>query len=233
MSQSLTLYRLQQIDTSIERIRVRMDNIQRTLEDNSEVSALVRLAETSAAKLQETETLRDLAEAELHALRIKIEQTESSLYGGKGHSPKELQDLQNESVALKRHRLVLEDKLLELMIATESAQEANIAAQAAASTTQALWSAQNSNLVQEKHNLLKELQKSQDERKAITGTLAASQVDLYEQIRQLRHGIAVTSILENSCGACGTSLTLAQIQASRSASQMERCPTCGRILYGS
>ena len=47
---------------------------------------------------------------------IKLDQNQSSLYGGKITNPKELQDLQIESDALHRKITDLEDKLIDLMI---------------------------------------------------------------------------------------------------------------------
>jgi predicted nucleic acid-binding Zn-ribbon protein len=71
------------------------------------------------------------------------------------------------------------------------------------------------------------------ERNAVAGTIPPTELDLYDQLRRQRRGIAVAVIGDNSCGACGSTLSLAQIQSTRSSGQMTLCPSCGRILYGS
>lgn len=59
--------------------------------------------EASQADLHNTRHDLKTAEAEAEAQKIKIEQTEASLYGGSVHNPKELQDLQREVASLKKH----------------------------------------------------------------------------------------------------------------------------------
>jgi len=79
--------------------------------------------------------------------------------------------------------------------------------------------------------LQKELEKLGTERAVIAQTLSPEQTGIYDQLRQQRRGVAVASIVENACDACGSQLTLAQVQSERGASQLVRCPSCGRILY--
>jgi uncharacterized protein len=232
MSQALTLYRLQQIDSQTDRAQARLDIIQKILMDDASLREALQQAELTAAEQSAAELNQEKVEAEIHALRIKIDQTESSLYGGLVRNPKELQDLQNESAALKRYLVTLEDRLLEIMDIAEQAQMKNKDARSSLTSVQQGLAGQNQNLGQEQASLNRETQKLLTERLAITGSLQAGQIDLYEQLRQQHHGLAVWGIQDNSCLACGSTLTLAQVQAARSPGQLSRCPTCGRILYG-
>jgi predicted nucleic acid-binding Zn-ribbon protein len=81
--------------------------------------------------------------------------------------------------------------------------------------------------------LQKELDKFFSERAAAAGPIPEDALRLYDQLRQQRRGLAVAAIRDNSCSACGSGLTAAQMQSSRASSQMAFCPSCGRILYGS
>jgi uncharacterized protein len=233
MSQALTLYRLQQIDSETDRVQARLDFIDRTLKDDASIKQAILLAEATTVELSTSEEFQKNADAEVRNLRIKIEQTESSLYGGMVRNPKELLDLQNEAAALKRHLLILDDRLLESMLATEEIQVRNEKAQAQLVTAQYNWDEESRSLHQEQVSLHKDLQKLITERLAITNSLAPDQIHLYDQIRTQRQGLAVTGIQENTCIACGTTLTLALVQTARSSGQISRCPSCGRILYGS
>ena len=58
---------------------------------------------TVDSKHKDAERALKLSESEVEKQQIKIQQTEASLYGGKVHNPKELQDLQKDIVSLKRH----------------------------------------------------------------------------------------------------------------------------------
>jgi predicted nucleic acid-binding Zn-ribbon protein len=147
-------------------------------------------------------------------------------------NPKELQDLQLDVVSLKNHLAALEDRLLEAMLAMDEANKGHKNAQAALKTAQDRWAQQNLELQAEQSELQKELQKLALERDALAGTISEGNVRLYDQLRQQRRGVAVAGISDNTCNACGSTLTPAQAQAVRSAIEMARCPSCGRILYG-
>src|SRR5664280_2567101 len=121
MNQTLSLYRLQQIDLQIDRLQARLRSIQEILDNDAEIRRLIEQVGVNEAHSKDCEQALQLAEQEVQSQHIKIEQIQSSLYGGKSHSPKELQDLQNDLASLKRHLVILEDRQIESMIATETA----------------------------------------------------------------------------------------------------------------
>ncbi|MGD2159099.1 MAG: hypothetical protein PVG32_19635, partial [Anaerolineales bacterium] len=113
MSRSLKLYRLQQIDEQLDTAFHRLKRIDEILNDNN-------FLEQAEKKSKETEKLlhkvrQNLKEAEwnVQAQRKKIKQTEDKLYSGKVTNPKELQDLQKESLSLNRYLDTLEDHQLQ------------------------------------------------------------------------------------------------------------------------
>jgi uncharacterized protein len=233
MSQTLSLYRLQQIDSQIDRTQVRLQAIQKILEDDAELRLASEQAQSSEADYVSAERVLKQAEADVQNQHIKIEQTESSLYSGTTHSPKELQDLQNDVAALKRHRVTLEDCQLEAMLASEKAE---IAFRSARENLQAVRNRlvdQNRSLHQELETLQKEIDRLSTERNATAGAIPPDAIELYDQLRQQKRGLAIATISDNSCDACGSTLSLAQMQSARSSGQMALCPSCGRILYGS
>jgi predicted nucleic acid-binding Zn-ribbon protein len=232
MSQTLSLYRLQQTDSQIDRAQARLQAIQKTLEDDAALRQANERADLANAANQSADRALKLAEADARSQRIKIEQTEASLYGEKGHSPKELLDLQNDVASLKRHLATLEDVQLEAMLAAEEAASAHQVAHAGLLAAQAYSAEQNRGLHEEQVVLQKELEKLFAERLAVAGSIPSDAIGLYDQLRQQRRGIAVAVISDNTCSACGSGLSAAQMQSSRSSKQMALCPSCGRILYG-
>jgi len=233
MSQTLSLYRLQMIDSQIDRTQTTLQGVLKKLEDDATLRELRAWVETADNRQRLSEQNRRAAEAAVADQRIKIEQTESSLYSGTIHNPKELQDLQNDVAALKRHLVVLEDSLLETMLAQDETEKALREARTALQAAQDQWGAQNQDLGLEQDQLQKELQKLATERAALADSISSESLSLYNQLRQDRRGVAVTTISDNGCAACGSHLTPAQVQAARSAGQIARCPSCNRILYGS
>ena len=229
----MSLYRLQQIDIQIDRLQARVQAIQDILDNDAELRLLNDQVLTVQAQHDQTEQALKQAEGNVHDQLIKIEQTQSSLYGEKSHSPKELQDLQNDLASLKRHLVVLEDLQIEAMITSE-ANEADLkSAQEKLLAGQGERADKNKGLLVEQGTLKTELDRFFVERNAVAGTIPPTELALYDQLRQQRRGIAVAVIGDKSCGACGSTLSLAQIQSARSSGQMTLCPSCGRILYGS
>lgn len=231
MSASLGLYRLQLLDSRLDGIRARLEQIRQQLEnDQALLQARSQLSDSEAARVLAMRALKQ-AEAEVEKIKNKIEQNESSLYSGSVKNPKELQDLQNESAALKRHLNTLEDRQLEAMLAEETATQHWFAATSHMETVQSQLSSQAQSLTREQADLEKELERLTSERNAALDPLDAGLLSSYDKLRQRHKGLAVACLNEGACAACGTTLTPAQQQSAHSTSQLYYCPTCGRILY--
>lgn len=233
MNQTLSLYRLQQIDLQVDRLQARLHTIQEILADDAELRHLNDQVKADEAHYQAAEQALRQAEQDVQSQHIKIEQTQSSLYGGKSHSPKELQDLQNDLASLKRYLVVLEDRQIEAMMASETTEADLQSAQAKLVVGQGGQAEKSKGLHLEQETLTNDLERFFVERNAVAGAVPPTELALYDQLRQQHRGIAVAVISDNSCGACGSTLSLAQIQSARSSGQMTLCPSCGRILYGS
>jgi len=231
MSAAMGLYRLQQVDSQIDGIQARQQWIQDTLQND--VSLRTATQTFTLADNKHKDALRALkqTEAEVEKQRIKIEQTEASLYGGRVQNPKELQDLQKDVASLKKYLETLEERELEAMVIVETVEHELQTAKLELDRTQANINEQYRDLGTENETLKKDLERLEHERNAILSDLVSSVVSTYDQIRKQRRGIAVTTISDSACSACGTTLTLSLQQSARSATQLFNCPTCGRILY--
>lgn len=230
MSAALGLYRLQQVDSQMDAIRARLKAIRETLENDRELRAATEaLSATENLHKQASADLKQ-SEAEFEKQSIKIEQTESSLYGGNVKSPKELQDLQLEAASLKKHLGTLEERELEAMLRAEEAEKNLDLAKAKLADVQSHLREQNRDLATESEVLNRDLERLESERRAVTGTLDLQALKTYEGLRQHKRGVAVATINEDACSACGTTLTASQQQGVRS-TQLFYCSTCGRILY--
>jgi predicted nucleic acid-binding Zn-ribbon protein len=231
MSAALGLYRLQQVDSQIDQIQARLKSIQQTLENDVALRSAQERVAAAQAQHQDAERASKLGESEVEKQRTKIEQTEASLYGGRVQNPKELQDLQKDVVALKRHLATLEERELEAMIAAENTERELQTARVELERVQAHLKEQNRDLTRESEFHRKDLERLSSERQAVVTDIASQVLGAYEQLRKQKRGLAITTIADNSCEACGTTLTASQQQNARSASQLFHCPTCGRILY--
>jgi len=231
MSAALGLYRLQQVDSQIDQIQARLKAIREILENDVELQKATREFTTADKNYFEAQSALRQSEAAVEKQRIKIEQTEASLYGGHVHNPKELQDLQKDVISLKRYLETLEERELEAMLAAENSEKESQLAKAHLENVRSNLSDQNRDLTQESESLHKNLERLSTERQAVIKDLAQQKMSVYDQLRQQRRGIAVTIISDAACAACGTTLTPSQQQNARSTSQLFHCPSCGRILY--
>ena len=231
MSNALTLYRLQQVDSRLDQIRSRLEAIQSALENSAELRAAREQLDLAQAGLQEVE--QKLKQAEIHSQdqRIKLEQVEASLYAGRIQNPKELKDLEQEVAVLKRRLAELEDIQLESMLEIERTRELVQKAQDAYNVVHGQVISQNASLQTEQDSLQKERDRFHAQRLAAVSGIDAPTLALYESLRLKRQGQAVATVSDNSCEACGASMPPGHAQSVRISNQLVHCPMCGRILY--
>ena len=231
MSQSSNLYRLQLIESQIDQARAHVREIEAALSNNVVLQQAQEFFNSTEQSLQDARKSLRKTEEVVQDQHIKIDQTDSVLYGGKVRNPKELQDLQNEVAALKRFLSVLEDRQLEAMLTLEENEKEQKLASIKLDETRALTAEQQAGLNGEFTHLLKTVERLEIERQAATTAVNPADLSLYEQLRQTRRGVAIAKVSAQACGACGSLLTPALVQAAYSPSQLMRCTSCGRILY--
>jgi predicted nucleic acid-binding Zn-ribbon protein len=232
MSQPFKLYRLQLLDSKLDKCRARLDEIASILSDNSEISKATTKNDIALKSLEEVQKALNVAENNVKKQRLKIEQTEATLYGGKVRDPKELQELKAESDALKRYLNVLEDRQLEAMITAEDADNKYQNTARTLKDVETYTANQNKSLISEQSQILQEMDRMSSERSAAIGTIPSADLKLYNDLRKTRRGLAVTKITDKTCAACGTTLSTSTLHSAKSPSQITQCNTCNRILYG-
>ena len=231
MSAVGTLFRLQQLDTERDRLRVRVKAIDGLL------AGPVELRTTTAA-LQAAEKAVRLASAaastitdEHTALDTKRAASEQRLYSGSVKIPKELQDLQREIDSLAERTRLLEERQLTAMLEEEAAETARAAAADAQAQCAAAWQLAAAALRTEREQSDARISTIATERTMLTPQVPAIHLTLYEQVRAAKNGVAITRMLEGSCGACGIAPSAARIQEARNNPDPVKCGNCGRILY--
>jgi hypothetical protein len=232
MSLALPLYRLQQIDSRLKQVTSRLSIVQSALESNAEMKTATQDLEDAKSTLHLEESALKNAEFESANQRIKLEVVESNLYSGRVKNPKELQDLQKEIAALKRNLASLEDDQLEIMLKVETCSQALESSQKEFNRVQGKVISENASLATEFTNLKKEADNLNAQRLTILPAIDQATLKLYDSLRKKYSGLAVSPVIENSCDACGSSLTPGLAQSVRASNQLILCPMCGRILYG-
>lgn len=231
MSNSFHLYQLQKVDTRLDQIQQRINAIDQEIETDSRIKNAKEQHNRALEHLTQIQRELRKIEHEVEQRRVKLEQSEANLYSGRIKVPKELQDLQNEVAALKRSISSLEDQQLDIMIRLEEAKNQYDQSKQVLLMVEAEVSQSHAGLVGEKSRLENELQRLNIEKQAILSQIPSAMLAEYETLRKKKQGIAVTSVEDSSCNACGAELTPAQRQLAKSPITITYCPSCGRILY--
>mgnify|MGYP000723733429 CR=1 FL=1 len=232
MSQVFLLYRLQQIDLQLDQAKSRLTQLETLLEDNADLLQAQDDYNRQEAIVKELERKIRVIEHDVQQQNIKIEQSESALYGGRIKNPKELKDLEDEVKSLKKFLQVLEDRQLEVMIHLEEETKTLQDLQGVLNQVKQDVFQRTSRYLGEKTDLEKEIQRLENERAIAIASIELSYYERYQVIRTNKQGIAVSRVQDRCCSACGTTLTGGLIQESRSPNHLAFCPSCGRILYG-
>ena len=231
MSESLNLFRLQKLDTEIDRTRARLDEIEQSLSDDRRLKSAKKQLEKAQQNAKDKRIQLNQIEDKVESQRLKRKTTQASLFSGKIKNPKELQDLQMESEALKRYIVQLEDEQLEAMIDHESADEDLQAAEKNLEQVKGLLIQENAALMGEQTKLQETLNRLLREKEAVLQAIPPKNQALYQQLRKQKRGTAVATVSDGGCGICGQAMTPADLQAVRSSSGLVFCASCGRILY--
>ena len=231
MSNALTFYRLQQVDSRLDQIQSRLQSIQSALEDNAELKTARAQFEQAQTTLHAVEHRLKQAENDALAQRIKLEQAEASLYAGKIQNPKELKDLESDVASLKRRMGELEDIQLNIMLEIEGTRESLQKAQGEFNAIHGKVISENAALQTEQESLQKERESVHAQRLATISGVDSASLTLYESLREKRRGVAVAVVSDNSCEVCGAAMTPGHAQSVRISNQLVHCPMCGRILY--
>ncbi|MBA4311031.1 MAG: hypothetical protein C0417_00175 [Chlorobiaceae bacterium] len=228
---SFHLYQLQKIDLKTDTLFRRLSEIDKIRNDNSSLKALEQMLSVKTKDLNVAQAAYAITVEKVRIKKLKIEQSESSLYSGAIKNPKELQDLQTEIHSLNLSVARLEDIQLQQMVDLEE-KEINLSVvnQALEKCTGEL-TIKYSSLLSEENEKKNELDRLIQEKKVVLDQVSAVNLEMYNVLRKSKNGIAVCSIEDGCCSACGATLTPSDCQAAKSPIQMVSCHTCGRILY--
>lgn len=231
MSQRAFLYNLQKIDDKIGIIVDRIEIIDQTINNQDEInSARSRIDEILKA-IQKEQIEFEKIETKSNSILTKMKLSEKDLFGGKISNSKELQSLEAELRSLKNMSSQLEDALFS-HLATIDALE--LKHQAAIMELDALIKEKEKEsiiLKEEKNVLNGNLQTLQVEREPIQALIKSDLLEMYDKLRKTKNNLAVVVLQENSCSACGNSITPAEMQKAKSAVDEYYCQVCKRFLY--
>jgi len=233
MNVSFQLFQLQHIDSEIDRHNKRIKEIQTSLDNNVTISSAEQKLESSKQVFIERSNAFNQINDQIEKKKIKRNQSQSTLYSGKVQNPKELEDLQYEISSLEKSIKTLEESLMQALIDLDESENNLESAKVDLKNARSEFATESALLNAEKEKLLQQVNGLKNKRSPLYKSIQPLFQNQYETLRKRKNGIAVTSVNENSCGACGANLTASQIQAARTPIKLFICPNCSRIIYGS
>lgn len=224
------LIHLQQIDSAVERIKRRIAEIpaaQQALESRAAARATAvqavkdRIAATSA-------TRRDV-EKELAAVQTRLSKYKDQLMAVKTN--KEYQAMQTEIATADGLVRSHEDRLLDLMEASEKESADLKAAEAAMRSEQATIGAEQKALDVERSERQVELEGLTKERTQVAAQVSREALAIFERVAHGRKGVAVAEAKDGLCSVCHVRLRPQVFNEVRRNAAIIQCDSCTRILY--
>lgn len=225
-----TLYRLQQRDLRLDSLRRRAQDVRAAMHEPASVLSTRSTSINADKTLHTLQTrLRD-AELERQTLIDKIKAEETRLYSGRVTNVKEMTNLEQEIVSLKKRLARLDDNMLELMLNLETAQADQDEATRKLVHIEKRWSAHLDGLRTELTTVESELAELTVEVDTLRATLPPNDLVTYDRLRQQKSGRAVVRIDRSRCEGCQVALPMLDITRAREG-VISFCSHCGRILY--
>lgn len=233
MDPARPLLDIQEIDTAIDRLMTRM----RALEAGEAVE--VALAEANEAerllgelRLRLDELSRDQMrfEHEIDSISQKAAAEEKRMYDGSVANAKELDSIRHEVDNLKKRRSDREDQLLGLMEVREELDAQERAAAERWGSLRAQVETVEGTATDELGRLTTELKERSEARAALAATVDPELLELYEDLRPQKKGVAAVALVDGVCQGCHEQLSSVYLDRLKRTEGPKRCEHCRRIL---
>ena len=230
MTDTARLFELQKIDSNWEKVRRRLLQLQKLMvEPESVRTAREQLANTEGQLHTWSARQRD-AELTAHGLADRITQAEQKLMSGTVRNPKELDQLQANVAALKRQRSSVDEEGVNALLQVETLTAQKEQGQAALKRQEEQWNKRRAELTEEENKLKRYALQLRAQRTQLVAGLPAPDVELYEDLRKRKAGVAVATVENGNCSACSVRVPVGVANAVRSRAEVIYCTSCGRIL---
>ena len=233
MDPARPLLEIQELDTASDRLLSRIDALERG-EDAAAALAEANEAERMMGelRLRLDELSRDQMrfEHEIDSMSQKAAAEERRLYDGSVANARELDSITHEVENLKKRRGDREDELLALMEMREELEAQERAAGERSEALRARVEEVGSVAADELERLRTELKERSESRAALAETVDPEFLELYEDLRPQKKGIAAVALIDGVCQGCHEQLSSVYVDRLKRVQGPKRCEHCRRIL---
>ena len=223
------LKEIQKLDTRLSQLEsLRGDLPQQVSRLKQEIEEAEKEFSDKQEKLLAYQKEKGITEMEVKALAGKKQKYQDQLFQVKNNREYDAvtHELENVKTAVEQK----ETRILEIMDLEEEIEEYLETAEKKIAELKEKFKTRTVEL----DNRLAETEKEEaalnHEREKIIRKLNARHLSMYERISRAKHGSAVVSVVQNSCGGCFTSIPPQRILEIREMNRLFICEVCGRIL---
>ena len=233
MDPARPLLDIQELDTAIDRLTVRI----RALEAGGDVTAARAEANEAERALGELRLKLDelgrdqmRLEHEIDSISQKAAAEERRMYDGSVANARELDSIRHEVDNLKKRRSDREDEILALMEVREGSESEERTAADRSEMLRARVDEVEATAAEELDRLRTESKEKQEARHARAGTVDPELLELYEDLRPQKKGVAAVALVDGVCQGCHEQLSAVERDRLKRATGAKRCEHCRRIL---
>ena len=229
------LLEVQARDLAIDQLRYRRQALpeRQALGDvTATLAGVERSTHSAAARIHQLEREQRRLEDDIDLIEAKAQDSESRLYGGQVHAPKELQALATEVKSLRNRKSLREDELLEIMESIEPLQaeidRLHVEAKALTLEGERLAGV----LAEEETAIAHQQAGEMAARTDVAAKVPEGLLATYEKLRHRLDGVGIARADAGRCTGCHLSLSAVELDSLRRAGegQVVRHEECGRIL---
>jgi predicted nucleic acid-binding Zn-ribbon protein len=222
---------LQKVDLELDRLLHRRQTLSQ-LDDYRRVhESLVALDVTLAevgGRFRESDLASDRADGELGLAEDKLKREERRLYAG-GLNARDSENMRQEVAMLRRQISEKEDHILALIEVKEQAESELVQLRSQRAELQAEKDRLDGEIKEEWRVIDSEIALREARKRDIVPLIDVELLDLYDELRPIKQGVAVGRLSEGICGGCHLQLSSAE-RAEVAREWPPRCLHCRRIL---
>ena len=230
MTDTARLFELQKIDSNWEKVRRRLLQLQKLMVEPDNLRAARGQLASTEEQLHNWHARQQDAELTARGLADRIAQAEQKLMSGTVRNPKELDQLQANVAALKRQRSGVDEEGVNALLQVETLTSQKQQNQDALGQQEQQWNKRRAELTEEENKLKRYALQLKAQRSQLVTGLPGPDVEMYEDLRKRKAGVAVATVENGNCSACSVRVPVGVANALRSRAGVTHCTSCGRIL---
>jgi uncharacterized protein len=222
---------LQTVDSDIDRLLDRRANLPELVAyraAHEELSDLDRQLGEMATRVREIDLATDKSDGELKLEEDKAHREEQRLYAG-GLSARDAEHLRAEVEMLRRRISEREDEVLRLMDEKDTLDTASTELNAERAAVAAEKGRIEEVVAASWKEIDADVARLEARKSDIVPLIKPDLIEMYEEIRPSKEGVAVARLGEGVCGGCHLALSAAE-EAQAAKAEPPRCIHCRRIL---